>query len=212
VNIHFRLHKEESGSQPEPSTAEPGIPTRLIIGLGNPGKEYERTRHNIGFLVVDAFAARHAIATGKRSFRALSGDGRVGETRVFLLKPQTYMNLSGESAAAFLRNHPVPLSNILVVVDDIALPVAQLRLRPGGSAGGHNGLKSLIAHLHSQEFPRLRFGVGAPHRSEAQIDHVLGQFSRSDQKPVEEGIDRAVAAIESWINDGMEKAMNKYNG
>lgn len=187
-------------------------PTKLIVGLGNPGKEYERTRHNIGFMVVDEFARRNGISVAKRDFRALTGDGRVGETRVFLLKPQTYMNLSGESVSAFLRQKPLGLSEMIVVTDDIALPLAKLRLRANGSAGGHNGLKSLIAHLHSSEFPRLRFGVGAPRDSSVQIDYVLGAFSRGEMKDVEEGLDRAVSALEVWLTDSLETAMNKFNG
>ncbi len=187
-------------------------PTKLIVGLGNPGREYERTRHNIGFLVVDAFARAHGISVGRRDGRGLVGDGRIGETRVFLLKPQTFMNLSGESVGAFLRQKTLALSDILVVTDDIALPAAKLRLRPGGSAGGHNGLKSLIAHLHSQEFPRLRFGVGAPRDPSVQIDFVLGPFSRSEQPAIDEGIDRSCAALGTWIAEGIEPAMNKFNG
>jgi PTH1 family peptidyl-tRNA hydrolase len=187
-------------------------PTKLIVGLGNPGKDYERTRHNVGFLVVDAFARIHGITVSKRDHRGLLGDGRVGDTRVFLLKPQTYMNLSGESVGAFLQQKPLALSDILVVTDDIALPLAKLRLRPNGSAGGHNGLKSLIAHLHSPEFPRMRFGVGAPRDPSVQIDYVLGSFSRQEQKEVEEGIERAVVALETWLEEGITPAMNKFNG
>lgn len=187
-------------------------PTKLIVGLGNPGKEYERTRHNIGFLVVDEFARRNGVSVARRDFRALSGDGRIGDARVYVLKPQTFMNLSGESVGAFLRQKPLALSDVLVVTDDIALPLAKLRLRGNGSAGGHNGLKSLIQHLHSPEFPRLRFGVGAPRDASVQIDYVLGAFSRGEMKDVEEGIDRAVSALETWIADGLEPAMNRFNG
>ncbi|MBV9850021.1 MAG: aminoacyl-tRNA hydrolase [Armatimonadetes bacterium] len=188
------------------------IPTKLIVGLGNPGKEYERTRHNIGFAVVDLFARLNGIAVGRRDFRGLVGDGRVGEARVFLLKPQTYMNLSGESVAAFLRQKPLPLSDIMVVTDDIALPLGRLRLRARGSAGGHNGLKSLIQHLHSSEFPRLRFGVGAPRDSSVQIDYVLGPFNRREQAEADEAAERAVAALEVWLREGIETAMNRFNG
>jgi PTH1 family peptidyl-tRNA hydrolase len=187
-------------------------PTRLIVGLGNPGREYERTRHNVGFMVVDAFARTHRIPVTRRDFRALAGDGRVGGTRVFLLKPQTFMNNSGQSVAAFLRQKPLPLSDIMVVVDDIALPLARLRLRAGGSAGGHNGLKSLIAHLHSHDFPRLRFGVGAPHDASVQIDFVLGPFNRREMAEVEHGVERSVAALENWLEEGIEPAMNRFNG
>lgn len=188
------------------------IPTKLIVGLGNPGKEYERTRHNIGFAVVDAFARLHGIAVTKREGQALTGDGRVGDARVFLMKPQTFMNLSGQSVAHFLRQKPLALTDILVVTDDIALPVGKLRLRAEGSAGGHNGLKSLIAHLHGQAFPRLRFGVGAPRDPSVQIDFVLGQFSRAEQREVDETTERAVGALEAWLAEGTERAMNRFNG
>ncbi len=188
------------------------IPTKLIVGLGNPGKEYERTRHNIGFAVVDAFARQHGIVVTKRDGQALVGDGRVGEARVFLMKPQTFMNLSGQPVAAFLRQKPLALADILVVTDDIALPVGKLRLRAEGSAGGHNGLKSLIAHLHGQAFPRLRFGVGAPRDPSVQIDFVLGQFSRGEQRDVDETTERAVAALEVWLAEGIERTMNRFNG
>ena len=185
--------------------------TKLIVGLGNPGKEYEQTRHNIGFAVVEAFARRHNIAVTKRDHQALIGDGRVGETRVFLMKPQTFMNLSGQSVGEFLRMKPLEMAEILVVTDDIALPLGKLRLRGEGSAGGHNGLKSIIAHLHGQAFPRLRFGVGAPRDASVQIDFVLGRFGRGEQADVEEGIDRAVAALETWLSEGLQPAMNKFN-
>ena len=185
--------------------------TKLIIGLGNPGKEYEGTRHNIGFAVVEAFAKQHGIAVAKRDFQALIGDGRVGDARVFVMKPQTFMNLSGQSVAAFLRMKPLELSEILVVTDDISLPLGKLRLRAEGSAGGHNGLKSLIAHLHGQTFPRLRFGVGAPRDPSVQIDFVLGRFGRSEQAEVEDGIARAVAALDLWLAEGIQPAMNQFN-
>ena len=186
--------------------------TKLIIGLGNPGKDYERTRHNIGFVVLDRLAALNRISMTKRDFRALVGDGRVGDNRIFLMKPQTYMNLSGESAALFLRQKPIGLSDIMVIADDIALPTGKLRMRGGGSAGGHNGLKSLIAHLHTQEFPRLGIGVGAPPDGSEQIDFVLGPFPKAEQELVDETMDRAVAALECWLTSGIELAMGRFNG
>lgn len=186
--------------------------TKLIVGLGNPGKEYEGTRHNIGFEVVERFGRLNGIAILRRDFRGLVGDGRLAETRIYLLKPQTFMNLSGESVAAFRRQKPLALEEIIVVADDIALPVGRLRLRAGGSAGGHNGLKSLIAHLHSQDFPRLRVGVGAPRDPAVQIDYVLGRFSRQEQDEVAHSVDRAVAALETWARDGIDRAMNQFNG
>jgi len=187
------------------------IATKLIIGLGNPGKDYDNTRHNIGFVACEAFAQAHNMGAWKSGNRALATDGRVGDARVFVVKPQTFMNLSGEAVALFLRQKPLPLAQIMVVTDDIALPLGRLRLRAGGSAGGHNGLKSLIAHLHSSEFPRLRFGVGAPRSADVQIDYVLGRFGRSEQADVEDGIARAVAALDTWISDGIDAAMNQFN-
>jgi PTH1 family peptidyl-tRNA hydrolase len=188
------------------------VATKLVVGLGNPGKDYEGTRHNIGFQVVDRLAKRHGIAVAKRDYRALVGDGRIGDTRVFLMKPLTYMNLSGESLAAFRRQKPLEFSDILLITDDIALPTGKLRMRPQGSAGGHNGLKSAIAHLHSQEFPRLRIGVGAPRDPSVQIDFVLGRFSKAEQQTVEDAIETAADAVEAWISDGIEIAMNRFNG
>lgn len=188
------------------------VPTKLIIGLGNPGKEYEHTRHNVGFDVIDTLAAQMRISVTKKDFRALVGDGRVGDTRVYLMKPMTFMNLSGESVALFLRQKPLPLTDIIVVTDDISLPTGKLRLRASGSAGGHNGLKSLIAHLHAQDFPRLRFGVGAPRDSSVQIDYVLGAFGKGEQKLVTEAVTTATAALDCWLKEGIERAMNRYNG
>ena len=187
------------------------ISTKLIIGLGNPGKDYDGTRHNIGFAVIDALARRHGITVTKRDNQALMGDGGVGDVRVFLMKPQTFMNLSGQSAAGFLRMKPLELMDILVVTDDISLPLGRLRLRADGSAGGHNGLKSLIAHLHSSAFPRLRFGVGAPRDPSVQVDFVLGRFGRGEQAEVEDSIERAVAALELWLSEGIQPAMNQFN-
>ena len=194
------------------STSYPAAAPKLIVGLGNPGKEYEHTRHNIGFEVIDRLAGLHHIPVTRRDYRAYTGDGRVGPTRVYLLKPQTFMNLSGESVALFLRQKPLETADILVVADDIALPVGRIRLRPGGSAGGHNGLKSIIAHLHTQDFPRLKVGVGAPRDPSVQIDFVLGRFPKAEREAVDEVVERSVVAIEMWLSHGVEAAMNKFNG
>ena len=188
------------------------VPTKLIVGLGNPGKEYAHTRHNIGFDVVDALAAQTGISVTRRDCRSLVGNGTIGNTRVYLLKPMTYMNLSGEAVAAFLRQKPLPLADLLVVADDISLPVGKIRLRATGSAGGHNGLKSLIAHLNGQDFPRLRIGVGAPGDAAIQLDHVLGSFGKAERKIVDDAVITATAALDCWITEGIERAMNRYNG
>ncbi len=186
--------------------------TRLIIGLGNPGQEYAGTRHNVGFAVVEQFAAVNGIALSRRQARGICGDGPVGSARVFLLLPQTFMNLSGESVALFLRQKPVPLEHIIAVTDDIALPVGRLRLRGQGSAGGHNGLKSLIAHLHSSDFARLRVGVGAPRDAAVQRDFVLSPFARSERADIEDATARAISALETWVSEGLTPAMNQFNG
>jgi PTH1 family peptidyl-tRNA hydrolase len=185
---------------------------RLIVGLGNPGKEYEKTRHNVGFDIVEAFAKINGVSLSKRSGRAITGDGMVGETRVHLMLPQTFMNLSGEAVAAFLRQKPIELADIIVISDDIHLPTGKIRIRPGGSDGGHNGLKSISAHLKTKEYARLRFGVGEEFPGGKQIDYVLSRFSVADRKIVDENIERAVAALECWISDDLERAMNRFNG
>lgn len=185
---------------------------RVIVGLGNPGKQYERTRHNVGFEVVEAFAKRNGLVFGARAARANCAEGVVGEQRVYVLQPLTFMNLSGEAVGAFVRQKPITPDHVLVVADDINLPVGKLRMRAGGSDGGHNGLKSLIAHLHTRDFPRLRVGVGAPADGSVQVDFVLGKFHPTDRDAIDEAIDRAAAAIETWLAEGIDAAMNRFNG
>ncbi len=183
----------------------------MIVGLGNPGKEYDQTRHNIGFDIADAFARAHRLAFGGVSRGAQSASGQLFGGSVSLLKPLTYMNNSGEPLAQFLRYHPFEPSQIIAVVDDIHLPLGKMRLRPGGSEGGHNGLKSLTAHLHTPDYPRLRIGVGEPGASSRQIEYVLGKFSKAEMPEVEAITADAVAALEAWIQHGIETAMNRFN-
>jgi PTH1 family peptidyl-tRNA hydrolase len=184
----------------------------LIIGLGNPGKEYEKTRHNVGFEVIEHFAKINAIPLGRSSGRAIVGDGMLFDKRVHLLLPQTYMNLSGEAIADFLRQKPIDLANIIVISDDIHLPTGKIRIRASGSEGGHNGLKSITAHLKTNQYARLRFGVGEEFSEGRQKDYVLGRFSRSEREIVEENVERAAAALETWLKDGIELAMTRFNG
>ncbi|MDR3709444.1 MAG: aminoacyl-tRNA hydrolase [Capsulimonadaceae bacterium] len=184
----------------------------LIVGLGNPGREYHGTRHNVGFDVVEAFALRHKLAWGRIARRSRIAEGLVDQSRVFVMEPQTFMNLSGEAVAAFVHQKPIEPSSILVVSDDINLPVGKIRIRPSGSDGGHNGLKSIAAHLHTKDFPRVRIGVGAPGDPAQQVDFVLGRFTNADRKLIDDTVDRAVCALEAWLADGLEMAMNKYNG
>ena len=186
---------------------------KLIIGLGNPGTEYAGTRHNIGFDLVNALASAHKIKVDQRitGVRARVGRGLIAGQPVMLVKPQTFMNLSGEAVAPLMRREAVPRSDILVLCDDIHLPVGKLRLRSKGSSGGQNGLKSIAASLATQEWARMRLGVGEPPPG-LQIDWVLGRFSKSDQKITDEMLIVAMGAVEIWLTDGIETAMNRFNG
>lgn len=185
---------------------------KLVVGLGNPGPEYDRTRHNVGFEVVEGLARDLGIAVNRRAFRAVTGEGVFSDTKVHLLKPHTYMNLSGDAVADFIRNKPIDSTGILVVTDDIHLPVGRLRIRSQGSAGGHNGLKSIISRLSTMDFARLRIGVGGPPDADRQIDFVLSRFAPEDRKQIDEAVARAIEAIKVWITDGIEPAMNRFNG
>jgi PTH1 family peptidyl-tRNA hydrolase len=184
---------------------------RIIVGLGNPGKDYVGTRHNIGFELIDTLATAHRIKVDQKRDRALVGPGTIAGQAVLLVKPQTFMNDSGVSVAALLRRENVPLSNLLVIVDDTHLSVGKLRFRAQGSSGGHNGLKSIASHLATQEWARLRIGVGeAPPGT--QIEWVLGRYSRGERKIMDEALIEAIGAVEVWLQEGIATAMNRYNG
>ena len=183
---------------------------RLVVGLGNPGDRYRGTRHNVGFEVIDEVARRHGISVRRRQFRALVGDGLVAGVRVVLVEPQTYMNLSGESVGGLARMYRVAGPDIIVVSDDVALPIGKLRLRLLGSAGGHNGLKSLEAHLGTQDYKRVRIGVGGPQTS-GLTDHVLGRYTADERLVIDAAVPRAADALEMALRDGFEAAMNVFN-
>lgn len=183
----------------------------LIAGLGNPGKEYENTRHNAGFLVLDTLAQKLGADLSERKHRALCGKAVIGGQKVILLKPQTYMNSSGESIRAAADYYKVPPEDILVVYDDISLAPGQLRIRAKGSAGGHNGIKSIIAHLGTQEFPRVKVGIGEKPPRMDLADYVLGHFSSGEKKIREEAAKEAADAICEIVNVGIEQAMNDHN-
>ena len=186
--------------------------TWLVVGLGNPGARYESTRHNMGFLALDRLAEREKLRFNKLRFKAWTAEWKLGEDKVLVMKPQTYMNLSGESVGAAARFYKIPADHILVVSDDIALPVGKLRLRAAGSAGGHNGLKNIIRHLGSDRFPRIKVGVGMPQNAEYDIaDWVTGMPMREEQKILLDALDRAAQAIPAVITLGMDKAMNRFN-
>ncbi len=184
----------------------------LIVGLGNPGKSYEMTRHNAGFMVTKELAAtlgvtfRSALSRAKGSLAKGEMDGK----QLFLLLPFTFMNESGSSVKSALDYYKIPLRNLLVVCDDAALPFGRLRLREKGSDGGHNGLKSVEAHLNTQEYKRLRFGVGSPDKSELK-DFVLESFSKKEQQEIKTPIERAIAAIIVWLREGIEAAQRVAN-
>ena len=183
----------------------------LIAGLGNPGKEYENTRHNAGFLVLDTLAQKLGADLSERKHRALCGKAVIGGQKVILLKPQTYMNSSGESIRAAADYYKVPPEDILVVYDDISLAPGQLRIRAKGSAGGHNGIKSIIAQLGTQEFPRVKVGIGEKPPRMDLADYVLGHFSSGEKKIMEEAAKEAADAICEIVNVGIEQAMNDHN-
>lgn len=184
----------------------------LVVGLGNPGSKYESTRHNMGFLAIDKLAQNERLKLNKLRFKAWTATWEAGGKKVLLMKPQTYMNLSGESVGEAARFYKIPADHVLVISDDIALPAGKLRIRAGGSAGGHNGLKNIIQHLGTDKFPRIKVGVGSPQQTGHDIaDWVTGKPMGEDQKVIIEALDKAVAAIPVAITEGIDRAMNRFN-
>ena len=184
----------------------------IIAGLGNPGREYENTRHNAGFASLDALAKRHGIELTTRKFQALAGRGYIDGQKVLLVKPQTYMNLSGESLRAACDFFKVdPEEGLIVIYDDISLAPGQLRVRKKGSAGGHNGIKNIIAQLGTQNFLRVKVGVGEKPAGWDLADYVLGGFSKEDEALVKEACEHAAEAAAEILTDGPDKAMNDFN-
>lgn len=195
---------------------------RLLVGLGNPGREYAGTRHNVGFDVIDRFAYRNGLTSGdgefdrvsRTKFDGLALDGSVtvaggGSEKVLLLKPTTYMNLSGRAVQAAMSFYQLTPPDVMIVLDDVALPCGKLRIRPGGSDGGHNGLKDIARALGTQQYPRLRVGVDAPPPRVPQRDYVLGRFTETQRQQID--LDRAADALLTWIGKGLNAAMNQYN-
>ena len=222
MTLHYedaleRLDRILRALRPEPAggeTAEEDIPEGppvLIVGLGNPGPEYARNRHNVGFRAVDLFAQAHQMAFRRIQHQALLAEGRLAGQRVILAKPQTFMNLSGRSVRPLVSSYRVPLNWLLVVYDDMDLPLGAIRLRPRGSPGGHNGMKSIVQALGTTEFPRLRIGIGRPPGQMDPADYVLQDF-RPDEEEILEGVlHRAVQAMRTFIEEGLEAAMNRFN-
>jgi PTH1 family peptidyl-tRNA hydrolase len=188
----------------------------LVAGLGNPGDEYASTPHNLGFFVVDRLAARHAIRVTRKECHALVGQGTVGGNQVILAKPQTYMNLSGIAIKPLMEKTEVPVSNLILVYDELDLPWGVLRVRARGSAAGHNGAKDVIAKLGTQDFPRVRLGVHPGYRlgenTKSGADYLLSRFTRQQSETLDEFIDLAADATESIIAEGVEMSMTRFNG
>ncbi len=188
---------------------------KIICGLGNPGRQYEGNRHNIGFLVADALAARWKVAFGSHKFDAELAQATVAGEKVLLLKPQTYMNLSGTSLGAAARFYKVGPADVLVVHDELDLPFGKLQLKAGGGTGGHNGLNSVRESWGEESYGRLRFGIGkpqGPNAKERVVGHVLGDFSGEERPALAEHVGKACDIAESWTRDGLAKAMNRWNG
>ncbi|ASW42083.1 aminoacyl-tRNA hydrolase [Clostridium isatidis] len=182
----------------------------LIVGLGNPGKEYDNTRHNIGFETVDYIANKYNIDINRKKFKGVCGEGFINNTKVILLKPSTYMNLSGESVAEAMNFYKLKNEDLIIIYDDISLEVGRLRIREKGSAGGHNGIKSIISNLSSEAFPRIKIGVGQPKGD--LVYHVLGKFNKEEMEILKEVVEAASVGVETIIKDGTKEAMNKLNG
>ena len=196
----------------EPDKREDDRVMYIIAGLGNPTREYEKTRHNVGFEVIDVLADMLGTTVEEKKFKGCYGRGIIGGEKVLLLKPQTFMNLSGESIRAAADFYKVDPEHIIIIYDDISLDVGQLRIRKKGSAGGHNGIKNIIAHLGTQEFPRIKVGVGDKPKKMDLADYVLSRFSKEDRAAMEDAFKEAAKAVEVMITDGMDTAMNQFNG
>jgi peptidyl-tRNA hydrolase, PTH1 family len=192
-----------------------GAPTapqhiKLIVGLGNPGGRYAHSRHNVGFLVADRFARAHGFGWSRKRFNAELAEGSINSVRVMVVKPQTFMNLSGEAVGKLFAFYKIDPNDLLVVYDDLDLPLGKMRLRPKGGAGGHHGMESIISRVGTSDFPRLRVGIGRPNPN-ADIEHVLSNFEGDERILMDETFARAAEAIEVWVGQGIDKAMNAYN-
>lgn len=183
----------------------------IVVGLGNPGPRFADTRHNMGFITVDRIAGLKHVKVNKLKHRAMVGEYMLAGHKVMLVKPMTFMNLSGESVGEIMRFYKLPPENLIVIYDDMDLPAGRLRIRKKGSAGSHNGMKSVIYHLGTDEFPRIRIGIGA-HGAVPAADYVTGGFTKEDVPVLEDAVDRAAGAVDAIITDGIDKAMNLYNG
>ena len=184
----------------------------LIAGLGNPGKQYESTRHNVGFISVDYLSDYFKVNLNKLKFKAVYGDGTIEGEKVMLVKPQTYMNLSGESLREIVSFYKIPMENVIVIYDDVSLDTGRIRIRPKGSDGGHNGIKSIIYQLASDVFPRIKIGIGAAPEKWDMADYVTGKFTDEEVKTLAKSVEKLPDIIKEIIKNGTQSAMNRYNG
>lgn len=184
---------------------------RLVVGLGNPGNEYASTKHNLGFLVVDEIGRRAGIDLTKKKFYGLYGEGTFNSDKLILLKPETYMNRSGESVSSAVGFYHIPLDKIIVVHDELDLPAGTVRIKSGGGSAGHKGIASIIERLGEGDFIRIRIGIGKPGEKSGTVSHVLSKFSKEEAEIVKESVSRAADAALEVIENGLQKAMNKYN-
>ena len=184
----------------------------VIAGLGNPGSKYDNTRHNVGFDTIDLLASKHGIKVSKLKHKALMGDGLIKNERVLLVKPQTFMNLSGESVRELVEWFKVPPDKLILIYDDVDLPLGKVRIRPNGSSGTHNGMRSVIYQLQSDEFPRIRIGINRAPEGWELADYVLSRFNADERKIINESISNAADAAAAIVSSGVNTAMNLYNG
>lgn len=187
------------------------VTMKLVVGLGNPGAEYRNTRHNVGFDVIDICEKNLNIGLTNSKFKGLYGFKKIGDEKIFLLKPLTYMNLSGECVAPLMKYYKIPVENLLVIYDDLDLQPGVIRLRQKGGHGGHNGMKSIIQHLGTEEFKRIRIGIGRPQPGTAVSDYVLGTFHPDERKLVDDSIIKASEAVQAWTEKSFLNVMNDYN-
>ncbi len=184
----------------------------VVVGLGNPGSKYSDTRHNVGFSVIDLLSERTRTKVNKIKFKSLYGEANIGGEKVLLVKPQTYMNNSGEAVIEISNFFKVPVENIIVIMDDIDIEFSAVKIKRKGSAGSHNGMKSIISILKDENFPRIKIGVGRPEQGRDLADFVLGRFSKVEQVEMKDTLDRAADAVECIVREGVSGSMNKYNG
>lgn len=183
----------------------------IIVGLGNPESEYDKTRHNMGFNVVNKIAEKNNISISQKKFKGLYGTGFIGTKKVAILKPQTYMNLSGEAVVEIMNFYKEDLENLLVIYDDVDIEKGEIKIRKFGSAGSHNGMKSIVLLLGSDKFPRLRVGIGKPEENRDMISHVIGHMSKEDEEILDKSTSKAAEAVEELVKNGIDSAMNKFN-